>query len=198
MNKTWIAVLVGAVLISVAGLGIQHIAANPDEAQLTSAEIRDMVERQYPGEITKLELEREHGKLVYDVEIKGPEGEYELKIDASTGDIVKLEEKPYKNVVKGDSDGQRASKDPDAQASPNDQKKTKQTKDNASSEKPRISIDEATEIALHKFPGTIDEVKLEREDGLPVYEVEIETDKGEVEVEVDAYTGEIVMISWDD
>lgn len=182
MNKTWIAVLTGAVLISMVGIGIQHISAKPDDAQLTSTEIREMVEDKYPGQITELELDRKNGQLIYEVELKGPEGEYEIKVDASTAEIVKLEQKPNK-VSKGEHDDNR--KDDEA--------------DDASSEGgARMSIDEAKEIALNEIPGTIVEVELDREDGLLVYEVEIQTEDGEVEVEVDAYTGKIVMISWDD
>lgn len=200
MNKTWIAVLVGAFVISAVGLGIQHIAANPDDAQLTSTEIRDIVKDKYPGEITELELERENGQLVYEVEIEGPEGEYEMKLDASTAEIVKLEEKRKR----ASKDGQQSEQANDVsdekiqQASPHSEQASKQKKDAELSENARISIEEAKEIALNEIPGTIDEVALDREDGLLVYEIEIKTNNGEAEVEVDAYTGEVVMISWDD
>ncbi|MFS8578904.1 MAG: PepSY domain-containing protein, partial [Novibacillus thermophilus] len=92
-NKTWIAVIVGAVLISVAGLGIQHITDSSDNSQLTTKEIREIVQDKYPGEVEKIELERENGKLVYEAELKGPKGEYEVTLDAFTGDVVNLKEK---------------------------------------------------------------------------------------------------------
>lgn len=50
-----------------------------------------------------------------------------------------------------------------------------------------ISMDQAKNLALDEFPGTVESVDLDREDGLFVYEVEIETEDGEVEVEIDAY-----------
>ncbi|WP_172369101.1 PepSY domain-containing protein [Sporosarcina jiandibaonis] len=43
------------------------------------------------GEITKIELDTENGRLVYDVEITTRQGiEYEMEIDAQTGRITKL------------------------------------------------------------------------------------------------------------
>ena len=197
-NKTWLAVSVGALMISIVGLGIQHISANPDDAQLTSTEIKELVKNKYPGDITELELERKNGQLVYEVEIEGPQGEYEMKLDASTGEVLKLEEKPRK-ASKGSNGSQQANDRKDDRATQNNGDEPNQTNDGQSSaERTRMSIDEAKETALNEIPGTIDEIELERDDGRLIYEVEIETDNREAEVEVDAYTGEIIMISWDD
>lgn len=57
-----------------------------------------------------------------------------------------------------------------------------------------IDVDEAINIALAKFPGTVDEVELEEEDGRLIYEIEIEANGEEAEFEIDAYTGEIIVI----
>jgi uncharacterized membrane protein YkoI len=62
----------------------------------------------------------------------------------------------------------------------------------------QITIEEAREIALRAAPGTITEEDLEREKGSWVYEFEIETDTGEVEVSVDANTGAVVEVDHDD
>ncbi len=56
-----------------------------------------------------------------------------------------------------------------------------------------IDVDEAINIALAKFPGNVDEVELE-EDGRLIYEIEIEANGEEAEFEIDAYTGEIIVI----
>ena len=57
-----------------------------------------------------------------------------------------------------------------------------------------IDVNEAINIALAKFPGTVDEVELEEEDGRLIYEIEIEANGEEAEFEIDAYTGEIIVI----
>lgn len=60
-----------------------------------------------------------------------------------------------------------------------------------------IDIGEAVEIALSKFSGTVIEVELKEENGRLIYEVEIESGEEEAEIEIDAYTGEVIVIEID-
>lgn len=55
-----------------------------------------------------------------------------------------------------------------------------------------ISIQRAMDIALKEFSGTIIEVELEEEEDGYMYEVEIKSGDTEMEIEIDAYTGNIV------
>lgn len=57
-----------------------------------------------------------------------------------------------------------------------------------------ISIEEAMEIALTEFQGTVVQVELEEEDDSYIYEIEIESDNGVKEIEIDVYSGKIVDI----
>src|SRR5690625_2492647 len=61
-----------------------------------------------------------------------------------------------------------------------------------------ISIEEAKRIALEEFSGKIDDIDLDIEDGRLIYEVEIERGDEEAEMEIDAYTGEIIVIEIDE
>lgn len=62
-----------------------------------------------------------------------------------------------------------------------------------------ISEQKAKEIAETEVAGSVKEVELEEEDQQLVYEVEIETvDKKEVKVFVNAYSGTILSINWED
>lgn len=62
-----------------------------------------------------------------------------------------------------------------------------------------ISMDEAKQIALAKEPDAkIVEAKLDRDDGKYYYKIEMETSKYEIEVEIDAQTGKIIDIDYDD
>ena len=46
---------------------------------------------QIPGEVTKVELDTENGRLVYEVDIITRQGiEYDMEIDAQTGRITRL------------------------------------------------------------------------------------------------------------
>ena len=57
-----------------------------------------------------------------------------------------------------------------------------------------LSIEEVSKIALQQFSGEIDEIELDEENGRLIYEIEIERGEQEAEIEIDAYTGEIIVI----
>ncbi len=56
----------------------------------------------------------------------------------------------------------------------------------------KISLCEAVELALAKYPGTVVEVELDNEHGSLTYEIEILIDGREREVSVDCQTGAIL------
>lgn len=80
----------------------------------------------------------------------------------------------------------------------NKKNQSKSGKKNQSSKHAVISVDEAIKIALNEFPGEVDDVDLEREDGRLIYEIEIERGDKEAEIEIDAYTGEVILIEIDE
>ncbi|MBD1383554.1 PepSY domain-containing protein [Metabacillus arenae] len=57
--------------------------------------------------------------------------------------------------------------------------------------KTQISEKEAKNIALKKMNGTVTDIELNDDDGVLVYEVEMETDKEEAIIFINAFTGEI-------
>ena len=62
-----------------------------------------------------------------------------------------------------------------------------------------VSAEKAEAIALMQINGTVDGIELEDVNGTLVYEVEIETpDDDEVKVQVDAYTGQVLSVLWED
>ncbi len=62
-----------------------------------------------------------------------------------------------------------------------------------------LTAEESKEIALEKIRGIVEEVELENEDGILIYEVEVRAEDGlEHEVIIDAQTGEIVAVELDD
>lgn len=61
----------------------------PADALLPMEDILTRARDAASGTVTEIELERERGKWVYEVEIRSPEGrEIELKYDARTGDLL--------------------------------------------------------------------------------------------------------------
>jgi len=76
--------------------------------------------------------------------------------------------------------------------------KTKVESKEAKKQNTVIDKDEALEIALAEFPGEVDSIELDEEDGRLIYEIEIESGDEEAEFEIDAMTGEIIVIEIDD
>jgi hypothetical protein len=60
-----------------------------------------------------------------------------------------------------------------------------------------LTVSEAAKIALSKVNGTITEVEKEMEHGRLEYKFEIESNRGEVDVRVDAESGEIKRVEFD-
>lgn len=116
------------------------------------------------GDVRKLELELEDGKVVYEFDIRTKEGfTWELECDAMTGDIVETER----------------------DSSPNDPEWKKSAK---------LLAKQASDIAVKAHPGKVKGTEREIwGDGRAIWEVEIIDAAGkELEVHVDARSGEIL------
>jgi uncharacterized membrane protein YkoI len=60
---------------------------------LPLSEILKVAEAVRRGRVIELELERENGRWIYELELISPGGElYEMEIDAATGQLLELEE----------------------------------------------------------------------------------------------------------
>lgn len=69
----------------------------------------------------------------------------------------------------------------------------------ANAETPALTEAQAVEIALAEVQGDVQETELDREDGMQVYEIEILTADGvEMEVEINADTGEVLEVDAED
>jgi uncharacterized membrane protein YkoI len=61
-----------------------------------------------------------------------------------------------------------------------------------------LSVEEAAKIALNKVNGTITEVEKEMEHGRLEFKFEIQSKRGEADVRVDAQTGDVTRVEFDD
>lgn len=60
--------------------------------QITMQEAMNIAVERVPGQIVKVELERENGIWVYEVDIITSQGvKYEVEVDVNTGNIVQVE-----------------------------------------------------------------------------------------------------------
>ncbi|MGG4453297.1 PepSY domain-containing protein [Brevibacillus porteri] len=127
------------------------------------------------GVITEWKLDDEDGFLVYKAEIKNKHQEFDVYVDAMTGEV-------WQTVDHDDDDDHDDDND--------DQWNKQQVK---------ISVEQAKKIALAKVSGTIKSIKLDEDDNHYVYEVEVKTAKGqEVDLEISATTGAVLDVDWDD
>lgn len=198
--------IVSGVLAITIALGVGIFQSNASEAspKLNHEEISQLISSQYPGTITELELEKDDNRAVYEVEIVNDGVEYELKVDGNSGEILKLKEKriAQKELAKNDNQEkisvkEQNEKEEKVTESKNDLKTKVESKE-AKKQNTVIDKDEALEIALAEFPGEVDSIELDEEDGRLIYEIEIESGDEEAEFEIDAMTGEIIVIEIDD
>ncbi|MUV38483.1 hypothetical protein JNUCC1_02321 [Lentibacillus sp. JNUCC-1] len=205
---------------AILGLGLYHSDASQADT-LSTTDIKQMVQDQYPGTITEIELDKSTNKSVYEVEIEGENKSYDLTLNAETGEVLSLEEKTVftnkkadkeednKLVVKEKEDADQAAenkqdtkknvKKQEAQSSSKEQSAKKEQPKQSNQDKGMIGGKEASRIALNEidFPGTVVSVELDEDDGRMIYEVEIEGENGEADVEIDAYTGKIIVLEVD-
>ena len=60
--------------------------------QISEVEAIEIALRYVPGEVLEVELDTEHGILVYEITIRAYNGMYyEVKINANTGELIEIE-----------------------------------------------------------------------------------------------------------
>ena len=124
----------------------------------------------HEGKIVKTEFKSENKKGVYEFDIESADGTaWDIECDAKSGKVTEVEQE----VKADDAKFKAAAKVSEADA-------------------------KATALAAH--PGTVVETEYELEaDGKASYEFDIlEADKEEIKVEVDATTGKIVEVSYEE
>ena len=116
------------------------------------------------GKILKSELDHNHGRTIYEIEILENNIKKEIDIDAVSGQILKIDndDRPSHRYMQ-------------------------------TSIEAKISIDEAKAIALkNSSNGTLKSIELDSKRGLPFYEVEILENNIEKEIKIDATNGNII------
>ncbi len=183
-NKKRIRILITGAFVVLSGAALFYLFFNKTEALASETEVRELVETQYSGStITSLEQKGE----IYEVFMENDMGEYQVMVDGRTREITSLKLVNRKGDAGGGEPGSEESGGEESQ--------------DPAEEKPAPSMltrDEAIEIALKEVPGKVDDVELDEDNGVKVYEVEIEVDEdSEATIIINAYTGEILSLTWD-
>ncbi|WP_103628631.1 PepSY domain-containing protein [Campylobacter concisus] len=137
------------------------------QAAITSKEALNIAEKNFPGSSVKdIEMDVKNGATFYKIESFKDSIKQEIKIDANSGQIVKMENKNKKHILPIEA---------------------------VDFSKFTLSIDEAVAKALALEAGwSLDGAELDNKNGLWVYEIELDRGIGEKKVIINAQTGEII------
>ncbi|RKD73319.1 putative membrane protein YkoI [Sinobaca qinghaiensis] len=204
--KKLIIITLCIIAIGAVAVGVQMFSASADDPSLNSEEAKELAASRYPGEVTVIELNNESGEQIYTMEIDGNDNDYRLKLNADSGDVVELseitnadsqEEASEESAADTASEPEPAAEESSSEeASPAEEESSRET--GSSSNQLPISMDDAKSIALEEVGGgSVTDIELDDDDGRVLYELEIVSSQGEVDVDVDARTGEIIVISYD-
>lgn len=149
---------------------VQTKDATAAESFLSMEEAQEIALSEQDGHIDSIELESDEGYVYYEVEIESGDTEYDIYIEASTGEVLKVDRDDH------DDDDYEVSR----------------ALENI------ISAEKAMQIAVEKVGGKVIEIELDEDDNRHEYEIELKTNDGEVEMTIDAVTGKILEIEKDD
>ncbi|WP_071393761.1 PepSY domain-containing protein [Bacillus tuaregi] len=192
-------ILIGAVLSAVVlGGSIAAVAAKDDTTKsvadgkksfITLEEAKAIALKEVDGRVESIDLETKVGKSYYEVEIEKDKMDYDIYIDAVTGE-------PYSVKQDDDDFDDRYDDHFDDDVRYDDDSKSISDKSKPTMEV--ITEAEAAAIAEKAVNGKIVEMDKEYDDGLLEYQFELHTDRGEAEVDIDAATGKVIEIDYDD
>ncbi|MGM0902673.1 MAG: PepSY domain-containing protein [Bacillota bacterium] len=209
-------ILVGAGVFLVVMFAVWQVGKVMTSAQpLTAEEATQKVQELYKGDIVRVK----EGKELYLITIVLDKGTYEIEIDRESGDIASVtrtkkggaskegaqkeateeeqtETPPSTPQEEEPSEQGGKDKTPENQGTPPDNDNS-----NAKPETPRqITEQEAIAIALKQLNGEVDDVELEESGGRIYYLVEIEREGEEAEatIQINAISGEVMSVFWED
>ena len=166
MKKTNLRKLLLVGVLAIGNLGFSAVAS----AAITQDQAKAIVMKEVPnGQITKMELDYDHGRQVYEIEVMDGNVERDFDIDAETGTIVKM-----------DMDHHHGHKH-------------RNYNQNMNTAQPKVTYEQAKDIALKQSKnGKFKEIELKTKNGVQVYDVEIVEGIMDREILIDANTGAIL------
>ena len=143
------------------------LGATSLQAAITSKEALNIAEKNFPGSSVKdIEMNVKKGVTFYKIESFKDGVKQEIKIDANSGRIVKVENKNKKHILPIEA---------------------------VDFSKFALSIDEAVAKAQALEAGwSLDVAELDKKNGLWVYEIELDRGMSEKKVIINAQNGEII------
>lgn len=138
---------------------------------ITEEKVKAIAQEKAKGDIVEFSLDSDDNRAHYDIEMRDGNTKYEMDIDAITGDIYDFEQENENAGVQNTGDSSSVNAD--------------QT---------RITKDEAMKIAQEAASGKVTDVEIDDDE----YEFEIRDGKVEYDIEINAFTGDIVKFEQED
>ena len=198
--KKLIAVCLLAGLVALAGCNSSQTASASyiGVEAARSAALKDAGETE--GDFTNATLEERDGTVYYDVEFTAGGAKYEYAVDALTGSIIEAKKEGGESQSSS-SQPSSSSSQASSQSGSSLGSTPKAESSQASGTTGLITEEEAASIAKEHAQVTdctMLPVKLDRDDGRQVYDVEFFTADGkEYDYEIDAATGEVLSYDYD-
>ena len=196
MKKISVCILVSlcfAVLGGWAAGGVESSASASDSPTYIGEDAAKAAALEHAGlaesEVTYVEvkLDYDDGRTVYDIEFYFGNAEYDYEIDAYTGDIWSFDNDIEDYTIAAADSTQSTVAQDSSTSSPSSDYVGEDAAKAAALEHAGLTESEVTYV----------KVKLDREDGTIVYEIEFYFGNAEYDYEVDAYSGNILSYDYD-
>lgn len=205
--------IIPTVLVGIAGgfalAQTELLSSAEKSATITAAEAKEIALKTFDGKITEFDFDKDDAVPHYEFEIKNASEKIELDVNAATGEAIITEREAVKamtpsNVLTNvktemlDDDDDVLTKETVAaqtQVNATTAKENQAPKTAASTA--IITKEQAITIAQKKASGTVVKAKLDTDDGVQVYEIELRNGNVEYDFEIDAMTGEIIAFEED-
>ncbi|WP_144941702.1 PepSY domain-containing protein [Paenibacillus sp. 32O-W] len=207
MKKKLAAGILSVVLVTGGAMAVHASVSQAAEPQVKAQEQRSMLteeqakqialnKKHIPGaEVTSVELQQQDNFQYYKVHLERDRLGFDVYLNAYTGNILKVV-KYWDGVSYGDPkiDFVKYKDNPDRYYNYHYKKD-----DDVAKMTPSLSAEQAAEIVKSQISGAvITEIELDEEDNRLVYEIEVIADYNEADVTIDASTGKVLSIDWDD
>ncbi|MDH5160722.1 PepSY domain-containing protein [Heyndrickxia oleronia] len=183
-KKIWIGVLSagialgGAISVSAMSKGtINSSQSSANQEYISMDKAKEIALNKINGTVESIELDHKFNHAYYEVEIKKNHIDFDVYIDAVTGNIRGV----HKDVSNKKYINQGQHKDQQISVT-----------------KTAITTEQAISIAKKEIDGTVTKVEKDEDDGMIKYEIELQSNQGEVDIDIDANTGKIIEIDYED
>lgn len=205
--------IIPTVLVGIAGgfalAQTELLSSAEKSATITAAEAKEIALKTFDGKITEFDFDKDDAVPHYEFEIKNASEKIELDVNAATGEAIITEREAVKamtpsNVLTNvktemldDDDDVLTKKTEAAQTQVNATTAKENQAPKTSASTAIITKEQAITIAQKKASGTVVKAKLDTDDGVQVYEIELRNGNVEYDFEIDAMTGEIIAFEED-